>query len=153
MWSGFFAAVLGGIAAIGSVVLGWFFNQYLKKASVKKALQLEIDANWQKLENIRKTSWPGRSLQDLDESAAQGGLENALNSHRVALAGWKSTVWNGSLVQIVAALRSRDLQRVQTFYGLLEELDRLSNGNETTEAVKVILQLLKGKKPEITGIR
>ncbi len=49
MWSGFFAAVLGGIAAIGSVLLGWFFNQYLKKASIKKALQLEIDTNWQKL--------------------------------------------------------------------------------------------------------
>lgn len=153
MWSGFFAAVLGGIATIVAVVLGWFFNQYLKTVSVKKALQFEIDANWQKLENIRNACWPGRSLQDLDESAVQGGLEKALNSHRATLASWKSTVWNGSRVQIVAALRSRDLQRVQSFYGLLEELDRLSNDNEMTEAVKVIFQLLKSKKPEITSIR
>jgi hypothetical protein len=151
MWSGFFAAVLGGIAAIGSVVLGWFFNHYSKSAPVKKALQLEIDANWQKLENIRKTIFPGKSLRDLVESADQSGLEKALSNNRAALAGWQATVWRNHLVQIVAALRSRDLQRVQRFYAMLEKLDHFSTGDETTEAPTVLFQLLTEKKPEISG--
>jgi hypothetical protein len=74
-----------------------------------------------------------------------------LNSNRAALAGWQTTVWRNYLVQNAAALRSRDLQRVQRFYTMLEKLDHFSTGDKTTEALTVLFQLLTEKKPEIGG--
>ena len=151
MWSGFFAAVLGGIAAIVSVILGWFFNQHSKSASIKKALQLEIDSNWRKLESIQKQIWPSGSTEYHDKTIDHDALKRALHANKVALSGWQSTVWNNNLVQIVSALGAQDLKRAQNFYLLLERLEYLANRDEPAETINVLSQLYEGKKPDISG--
>lgn len=151
MWSGFLAAVLGGIAAIVSVILSWFFNQHSKSASIKKALQLEINTNWRKLESIQQEIWPVGSAKCMHETTDHDGLKQALHSGRVVISGWRSIVWHNNLVQIVSALSAQDLKRVQDFYTSLEQLEYLSNRDEPAETMKVLLQLFKKKKPDITG--
>lgn len=151
MWSGFFAAVLGGIAAIVSVILGWFFNQHSKTASIRKALQLEIDTNWRKLEGIRKEIWPSGADEYRNNTTDQERLKAALHTNRVTLSGWQSSVWTNNLVQIVSALGAQDLKRVQEFYQLLERLEHLANRDEPAEAMNALLQLYKGNKPDITA--
>lgn len=149
MWSGFFAGILAAVAAVVSVVLGWFFNESGKVSAVRKALQLEIDANWQRLENFRKATWPGRRAEDLTEAVDARAVENALRQNPGVFCGWQRSVWNNNLVQIVSMLRAEDVKRLQDFYLQLERLDHLQGPEVYAEVSRVLFRLCREKKPEM----
>lgn len=149
MWSGFFAGILAAVAAVVSVILGWFFNQSGKVSAVRKALQLEIDANWQRLEDIRKTARPGKRVEDLDTARDRSALEKALKRNPAMISGWQRSVWNNNLVEIVATLHAEDVAQLQDFYMSLERLEHLAGHEQFAEAGNALFELLGRNKPQI----